>query len=431
MLARPRCAGDTLRVTLQNVHVERWPRNFLSMWPSLLAVSIGLNGVIPALPLYIEDRFRLTDPNEVEGWTAAVYGAAPLAAAVCGPFWGALGDRVGRKAMVVRAHAGMAAALVLMPFADAPFWLAALRVMQGVFAGFIAPAFALVTADVAPDRQGRVIAQLQLALALGLALGPIVGAEAAAWWGRAAVFQVGAALAALSLVPIALCVREDRSRLTSRAPPAVPIRAILTDRALLCLLLLIFLLRFAVQMVEPFTALWVRELGPLHWLAPDGAAPERALDRTTALAFTILAIGQIVVTTAWGRWADRFGPLRCLVLASLVLGVLLGATSLVSNVGQYLALRGGQALFISGLLTLAHASAGKRVDAARKGLAFGMVQSCIHLGLALGPMFGSVVSRDLGLRGLFAVSGACAGIAGLAMLWLRRATRGRVRDPVL
>lgn len=382
---------------------------------------MGLMGVIPNLPLYLEERFGMTEPGEVETWTAIVFGAGPFTAAVFGPLWGVLGDRVGRKAMILRAHVAIAVALALMPLAEDPYWLTAARVMQGMFAGYIAPAMALVSADVPAGRQGAVISKLQLALALGLALGPPVASEVTAWWGRAAVFWVGSGLALVSALPVILWVREDRSRLGVKRPSSVPGGfASVIDRRLVVMLLLVFLLRFSLHMVEPFTALWVRELGPLEWLVPDGTESGRALDRTVALAFTILAAGQLLMTTTWGRLADRWGPARCLAWSALLLAGLLFAISRVTAIEPYLGLRCGSALFMAGLMTLAYAAVGRRVPGERKATAFALVQSCMQFGLSLGPLFGSAVAPHFGLRGLFVCAAVLLVVVAAGFALLRR-----------
>ena len=404
--------------------VDLWRRNLLSVWPGLFATSLGLMAVIPALPFYLEERYGLTDPGELESWTALAFGAAPLAAAICGPLWGALGDRVGRKAMVLRAQIAIAISLSLMPLAPDPYWFTALRWLQGMFAGFIAPAMALVSADVPAERQGRVIARLQQALALGLALGPPAAAEVIGWWGRDAVFWMAGGLALLSACSVAIWAEDGP---VPQAPPGERryprIRDVVTDPVFLSLLLLVLVLRFGLHMVEPFTALWIRELGALPWFgAPDSA---RAVDRTAALAFSVLALGQLLVTPIWGSLSDRVGPVRCLAMVAIALALVLALTSQVTSAQHYLALRCLAAVFMAGVMTLSYAAVASRGDPSRKALSFGTLQSCAHLGLALGPLAGGLLVPEFGLRPLFLVASSVVLVAGIGALVLRRIWPGR------
>jgi DHA1 family multidrug resistance protein-like MFS transporter len=409
-----------------------WRRNLLAVWPSLFAVSLGLQAMIPGLPLYIEERFALHDPAAVRLWSGIVYGAGPLAAAVVGPFWGALGDRYGRRMMAIRSVLAIAVVMAFMPLCTSPLMLAILRTIQGVFAGYVAPAMSLVMAGVPHERQGKVLARLQTALALGLLLGPALGFEIAHQWSRAAVFWVTSALSGVALLPLALLAREDPTTLTGKggAEPLLltlsrDIWGVARNVRFLSLLLLLFVMRLSLNMVEPFLALWVRELGPLPWIRAHTDGLEHAVDRTTSVCFTVLAVAQLVMAPVWGRLADRVGPLRCLAWNALALAVVHFLCARLLGIEQFLGLRVLGSLFLAGNLTLAYASAGKRVPAGQRSLAFALVQTFIQFGLSLGPLWGGILSGPLGLRHLFDVAAALLLGTALLMFWFRSATAGR------
>jgi DHA1 family multidrug resistance protein-like MFS transporter len=402
-----------------------WRRNFFAVWPSLFAVSTGLMAVIPMLPPYIEERFAIEDPVLVRRWAGVIYAAGPLASALVGPLWGALGDRVGRKIMVVRAVIAITVVMALMPLAPSPSWLAVMRLVQGSFAGYVAPAIALVSAGVPAGEQGKVLARLQIGLALGLLAGPPLGAEVAAWFGRSSVFYFTSAMSAAGLLPLLFFARDDRTTMAARSERSL-IRAMGGDfgylarnRVFATLLLLVFLLRFGVNMLEPYLALWVRELGPLPWFTAHSRDLGHALDRTTGAAFTILAVAQIVVAPVWGRLADRKGPLRCLIVVSLALSAVLSATAFVRTIEQFLPLRCVAAVFMAGSMTLTYAAVSKRVEPARRSLAFAMVQSGTQFGLSLGPVTGGFIAQGAGVRTLFLFAGAVLFVTGVSMWFIR------------
>ena len=296
---------------------------------------MGLMAVVPTLGLYIEERFGFTG-TELQAWTGWTFAAAPLTAACIGPLWGVLGDRYGRKPMVVRAGLGIGVATALMPLAPTPMTLLLLRVFQGAFAGYIAPALALGTADVDKGRQGVVIGRLQMGLALGTLVGPAIGAEIAHAFNRASVFYFTSATSVAATLMVIALAKEPSSVVreiadgSKRPRFGVTVRAdlghLLGNRVFLGLLLCIFLMRFGLHAVEPYVALWVPELGALPILE-RWAGPERGLAQTVAAAFIILAVTQLLLTTAWGRLADRFGPLRCLALSGVSIGTVFFLTS--------------------------------------------------------------------------------------------------------
>lgn len=401
-------------------------RNFQAVWPSLFATSMGLMAFLPILPLYVHERFGIADPAELAFWASIVYGAAPLSAAIAGPFWGALGDRLGKKPMAIRANVAIALTTALMPFAPTPLLLVVMRAVQGVLAGYVAPAMALVSQDTPRGEQGRVIAKLQVAMASGSFLGPFVGAEATHWFGRSALFWIASLLSAGAALQLHVFAREQRqaaagSRGSFFGDFARGCAGLLQQRVFAWLLVLVVLLRLGQNMLDPLLALFVRELGPAGWIASWSDTRELALDRTIALPFTLLAVAQWVCTPWWGRQADRHGPLRCLAVLSLGLAVLLAATAFVAHIDQFLLLRALVACLMAGSMTLAYAAAGKRVADGNRTLAFAMVQSCIQLGLAVGPMLGATVNAVAGgLRPAFLCAAVLCGVAGAGMFVLRR-----------
>jgi len=392
---------------------------------------MGLMAFLPVLALYVEEEFGITDPQDVAFWASIIYGAGPLSAACMGPIWGAMGDRYGKKRMAVRANVAIAITTALMPLAPTPMWLVAMRVLQGMFAGYVAPAMALVSGHLPKYVHGRIIARLQVAMAMGSFVGPYLGAEITSLFGRSALFWVASTLSALSAVRVYVSAVDS--------PPSAKARRdsffgafrrgvgdLLGNRVFAILLVLLLVLRLGQNMLEPMLSLFVRELGPQSWIAAWSSTEALALDRTIAVAFGVLAIGQWFFTPMWGRMADRRGPLRSLILLAFGLCVAQGLMAMVTSIDQFLLLRVLVACLMAGSLTLAYSSVSKRVADENRTLAFSLVQSCIQLGLAFGPLLGTTVASrpdgtDFGIA--FATAALLCGAAGTGMLLLRRVER--------
>ena len=407
-------------------------RNFRAVWLALFTTSMGLMALLPVLALYIEEEFGITDPTEVAFWASVIYGLGPFSAACMGPLWGAMGDRYGKKRMAVRANLAIALTTALMPLATTPIWLAALRVLQGMFAGYVAPAMALVSGHLPKRVHGRVIARLQVAMALGSFVGPYLGAEVTSLFGRKALFWVASTMSVLGAVRLLVCAVDSPPWPEARAGTFLSsfrrgVSDLLGNRAFALLLTLLLVLRLGQNMLEPMLSLFLRELGPQEWIAAWSRSESLAIDRTIAVAFGVLAIGQWLFTPMWGRMADRRGPLRSLIILSFGLFLAQGAMVFVNSTNQFLLLRVVTACLMAGSLTLAFASASKRVVDEHRTLSLALVQSCIQLGLAFGPLFGTAVatSREgTDFRRAFAAAAVLCLIAGVGMMCLRRAERG-------
>lgn len=406
-------------------------RNFRAVWLALFATALGLMAFLPVLALYVEEEFGIREPKEVAFWASVIYGVGPFAAACMGPIWGAMGDRYGKKRMAVRANIAIALTTALMPLAPSPGWLVAMRVLQGMFAGFVAPSMALVTGHLPKYLHGRVIARLQVAMALGAFTGPYLGAELTAWVGRSALFWVASAmsgLAALHLLTRAVDsppAREARETTFLRSL-RVGVGELLGNRAFAALLLLFLFLWLGQNMLEPMLSLFVRELGPQRWIAAWSGSESLALDRTIAVAFGALAVGQWCFTPMWGRMADRRGPLRSLAVLALGLCVTQAVMASVTSIDRFLLLRALHACLMAGSLTLAFSSVSKRVDDRHRTLALSLVQSCIQLGLAFGPLLGTAVAARgdrTDFRAAFVTAAVLCGVAGAGMVMLRRLER--------
>ncbi|WP_432572009.1 MFS transporter [Kineococcus sp. SYSU DK005] len=135
---------------------------------------------------------------------------------------GALGDRSGRRRLLVVGAAGFGAVSVLAAFAPSAQALIAARVALGVFGATLMPSTLALLRSTFPDREQRrtAFAVWAGAFAGGAALGPVVGGLLLErfWWGS--VFLVNVPVVALVLVLVPLLVRESRSSAPARLDPA-------------------------------------------------------------------------------------------------------------------------------------------------------------------------------------------------------------------
>lgn len=121
-----------------------WKRTYWVVYAANLIVALGMMSFLPFFPSFLEE-LGVHDRAAVQRWSGITFGAAPLAAAVMGPVWGSIGDRFSRKLMVLRSMLAITLFVGAMGFARTPWELLILRLLQGVFSGFVPPSVTLVS----------------------------------------------------------------------------------------------------------------------------------------------------------------------------------------------------------------------------------------------------------------------------------------------
>src|SRR3984885_8950633 len=94
---------------------------------SAMSFSISL----PFMPLFIQ-QLGVHPLSKVEEWAGIVGSINFLTAAMFAPIWGAMADRFGRKAMVIRSSIFGAIATALMGFSANIWQLVTTRAFNGV-----------------------------------------------------------------------------------------------------------------------------------------------------------------------------------------------------------------------------------------------------------------------------------------------------------
>ena len=397
--------------------IEPWRRNFRVVWLANFVTAIGMTTFLRLFPLHLRE-IGLTDASSVALWSGALVAAAPLTAAFSGPVWGALGDRIGRKPMLLRANAAITLFVGAMWFARSPWLLLALRLLQGCFSGFIAPAMTLVSVAAPADRQGRIAGQLHTSVLAGNLVGPALGGFIGDHYAYRHAFLLCAAASVVALIVIGFGVREPVAAAAPRDPLRSGWSGLLADARqflapgpLRTMVIGVLLVRGFAVLPDPVTALFLPQLA--------GARPGHE-GADTGIAAAAVALATLLVTPIWGRRGDERGHSSLLVKCALFAALCLIPQAAASHVFQLYALGFASGIFLAGVLPSAFGLAARFSPVERRGAANGFMFSAIGLANALGPLLGGVLAAFLSLRALYLVAGA--GVA-LGAAWLWRATR--------
>jgi len=279
----------------------------------LLLDSIGFGIVLPVLPDLIVHlgQVSLAEATRIAGYMLVAYAGAQFFA---GPVLGNLGDRFGRRPILLFSAIAFALDYLLMAAAPTLAWLFVGRLIAGVAGATYGPAYAVIADVTPPEKRGATFGLMGAAFGLGFILGPAIGGLMAGF-GTRAPFIVAAALAAANALWIAARLPEtlppERRRPFRWRDAHVfgAFRPLFHAGGAAPLLAAALLWQLA-HFVYPAT--WAFWAGlALHW---DAAS----IGWSLAAAGLAMALAQSLVT---GRAIARFGEARTVVIGMVVGGL--------------------------------------------------------------------------------------------------------------
>jgi MFS family permease len=382
-------------------------RRFLLVVLSGLAYFLALAMLLPVVPRYVE--------GPLGGGSVAVgvaVGSFAVGAVLLRPFAGRIGDRTGRRVLIVGGALVVAASTACYGLVGALPWIVGTRFVAGVGeAAFFVGAATMIT-DLAPvERRGEAVSYWSVAVYGGLAFGPVLGevvvGDTSGGGGRwGAAWALSAALAATAAALGAATVEVPRDAPTGPPPRLVHPAAVGPGTVL-------FLGLIGLAGFSAFVPLYVDELD----LSDAGPI------------FLLYGVLVLVVRVIGARLPDRVGPLRS-ATAALALGgagtaVMATWVAVPGLVAGTMVFAAGMSLMYPALLLLSLTG----VPDGERAAVVGTFSSFFDLSQGLGALLCGVVVALTSDRGAFAAGAVCAGI-GLVVLRRSSSLRGRAAAPV-
>jgi MFS family permease len=372
---------------------------FLSVAAATASLFVSLGMLVPAVPLYVQGPLRGSSSA-----VGVVVGAFAVSALLLRPWAGRLGDRRGRRLLLIVGGAAFAASILGYLVSRSVGAMVGMRLLTGAAEALFFVGATAAIGDLAPeDRRGEALSLFSLGLYAGIGVGPLIGEVVLREVGFTAVWAVAAGLAALATVLGSLVpeTRPPPEAIDRPRPPLIHPAGLRPGVVLLANLLgmagfFAFVPLYALQLglsgsrvvflTFSVTVLLIRGFGAK---IPDRLGAGRAARASLALS----AFG-LVVVAAWGSPAGLF-------LGTVVLAV-------------------GQALAFPALMTLAI----RGVPGSERGSVVGTFTAFVDLSFGIGPVVLGLVVEAAGFRAAFLAAGviSAAGLAGLTAA--RRRGRG-------
>lgn len=400
--------GDNHSVMTESTH---WRRNLFVCVGGSFTTIVAMTMLIPYLPIFVEE-LGVHDRDSVLRWSGIAYSATFFTAALTAPLWGALGDRFGRKSMLIRASLGMAIVMSCIGLAQNVWQLVGLRLLTGLLGGYASGSTILVAAQTPKERSAWALGVLSGGVMAGNIVGPLFGGFAPELVGVRTTFFVAGGLIFLAFIATTTLLHEDRKPTARTATEHQGTWSQLPQPGVVAMLLVTSsLLLFATMSVEPIITVFVQELTNGSDRASFGAGVIMALG----------AAGSIASAPRLGRVADRIGHLTVIIGCLAAAGLLLFAQSAAPNVLVLAILRLLMGAALGGLMPAITAAIRHRVPDRIVGRVLGLSVSAQYVGQVTGPLMGGYVGAHLGLRSVFVITAVVLlAVAAADLVMVRR-----------
>ena len=382
-----------------------WKENLRVAWFGSFLTGASISLVVPFMPIFVEQL--VIEGDQVAFYAGLAISVSAVSAALVSPIWGILADKYGRKPMMIRAGLAMTITMGGLAFVPNIYWLLFLRLLNGVFTGFVPNATALIASQVPKDKSGAALGTLSTGVVAGTLTGPFVGGFIAEIFGIRNVFLLVGSFLFLAAILTIFFIKEDFQPVAKEK--AIPTKEVFSSfkypRLLVNLFLTSFVIQFSAQSIGPILALYVRDLGQTENLL-----------FVSGLIVSSMGFSSMMSAGILGKLGDKLGNHRLLVAAqiySVIIYLLCAHATSPLQLGLYRFLFGlGTGALIPGV----NALLSKMTPKSGISRIFAFNQVFFYLGGVIGPMAGSAVAGYLGYHAVFYATAACVAFSCLCNL---------------
>jgi DHA1 family multidrug resistance protein-like MFS transporter len=385
-----------------------WRRNLFAVTAASFMGFTGFTLVMPFLPLFI-GQLGVTDVGEVALWTGLCLGVTPAVTAMLSPWWGRLADRYGRKIMVERSLVSFVVMMAAMAYVTRAWHVLALRIVQGLFAGYGSISIAMAAESAPPGRMPQAIGLVQTAQRLGPGVGPVIGGVLAHFVGLRRSFLVTAAFYGVALLFV-FFLYDERATHASAAEPRetgpVTFRSVLAFDNFLLMMAVIFGLQFFDRSFGPILSLYVEQVGV--------ARSQVAL--VAGILFSVMACAGALGHHFCGRLLTRFPTRTVIAGGGVVAAVGCAVLGSVANTWLMVAASTAVGVGIGAAMTASYTAAGSVIPSGAHGTGFGVLTSASLVGMAISPIVAGFLGSTA-IRTVFLVDVIVIGFLSLVVRW--------------
>lgn len=384
-------------------------RNLIIMWFANFFVAGSMTMVVPFISLFIDSMGNFSE-SYVQTWAGWTFGVTFIAAFLFSPIWGRVGDKFGRKKLLIFFATGLGLSILLMGFVTSVWQLFLLRLIMGIFTGFIPMSQALIATQTPQKVAGKVLGTLQTGSITGTLMGPMLGGVIADTLGYSATFKITSVTIFLSAIIVAFGVKEMQIKTSTEGSnrgysSKEVILHIVRQPILLVVMLTATLIQVAHFSIQPILSLYVAEInGPANIAFFSG------------LVFSAAGLGNLLMTRRLGKLGDRIGYIKILIVLLFMAGIVYFPGAFVTNIGQLIVLRLILGIAIGGMVPLRIAYIRQEAPLSMQGEVLGYNTSLRFLGNIIGPALGGMIAGNFGFSAVFYVTSGLLIVSGIILV---------------
>lgn len=353
-------------------------RNLLIIALIALVNMLGYGIVIPILYAYSK-KFGLSDFQN--GLLFAMFSICQFAST---PIIGRLSDKYGRRPMLLMSIAGTAGSFFMMAFAPSALFLFLARALDGLTAGNIPVAFAVISDSTKPEDRARAFGLIGSAFSFGFVFGPAISALTVGY-GQAVPFIIAGGITVVATILTALYLPETNTHMGEVKQgklfdfPRLVKTLFDPNVGATFVVSLMFFMAFACAIIYGFQPFTLKVL--------------KISQSQNALLFTLFGIvGLISQNLLVYRFSKILGMKKAfstgILFTSSALLIMFFARSLPVFIAASILL----GIFNSMVQTLIPTILSQEADAKSQGSIMGLNASYQSIGMIIGPILGGVIA---------------------------------------
>lgn len=381
---------------------DSWRRQLASLLLVQLFVSTAHSMYITLLPKQLTHLGLSAEDLTI--WTGVIFAGNFAAMMIMMPFLGRIGDRVGRKPIMLWSGIGMALMTLFMSMTNGPAEMAVLRFLQGCFTGILPFAMILVVTGAPKGVVGVSVGKMQRMAESGAVIGPLVGAAVLSYWQPQLGFPV---MSVLILTGAIIVWRRVEDPQDNKAAPAMTSN-VLQDYAAIWrtkpfpqLMICAFCINFCLIGTMPLLGFYIEAAHGLWWTG----------SMNVGFALSITSFAVILFSPMLGKLSDRIGALPLLTGATVLAAGLCLTQALTHSYALIVLCRFLMGLCGAALLPNVQSQIRQFVQPGMESRTFGITNSWQFMGSLTGPAIGGILTSYLGIRGWFWITMIVFGIA--------------------